>query len=83
MTRGIATLLPQTFQLVIQSIKVFDDFTPGNDPYDEHDFGAVEVAGVGKVFFKIDYYADETLTAGAENPENAYRVMTLMLASEY
>ena len=83
MTRGVATLLPQTFQLVLQNIKVFDNFTPQDDPYSEHDFGAVDVPGVGKVFWKIDYYADETLTAGAENPENAYRVLTLMLASEY
>ena len=84
LTHGVSSLAPDTLRLVIQKIKVFDNFTPDNDPYCEHDFGAVEVAGIGKVFWKIDYYEDETLQLGAENPEKkAYRLLTLMLASEY
>jgi hypothetical protein len=55
-----------------------------NDPWGEHDFGAVEIDGE-KVFFKIDYYTPD-LSAGSENPANegcTHRVMTIMLASEY
>jgi len=55
-----------------------------NDPWGEHDFGAVEIDGE-KAFWKIDCY-DRTLTAGSENPANealTHRVLTIMLASEY
>ena len=55
-----------------------------NDPYSEHDFGAFEHAGE-RFFFKIDTYADASLTYGAEDPlgPGAVRVLTLMLASDY
>ena len=59
-------------------------FRTSNDPWGEHDFGAVEVRGE-KVFFKIDYYTLD-LNAGSENPANegeTHRVLTIMLASEY
>lgn len=62
----------------------FDKFSPENDFYGEHDFGAFEVDGE-KLFFKIDYY-DPTLSFGSENPANpmkTVRVLTLMLANEY
>lgn len=68
----------------IKAVREFSDFNTDNDPWDEHDFAAVEVAGE-KVFFKIDYYTPD-LTAGSENPANegeTHRVLTIMLASEY
>jgi hypothetical protein len=68
----------------IKVVRSFDAFNDNNDPWGEHDFGAVEVAGE-KVFFKIDYYTPD-LTAGSENPANegiTHRVLTIMLASEY
>jgi hypothetical protein len=32
-----------------------DSFTPDNDPYEEHDFGKIEVSE-HVIFWKIDYY---------------------------
>ena len=68
----------------IGSGAMFDAFTPDNDPYGEHDFGAIRYQGT-TIFWKIDYYdldlhmhspdpSDETVTA---------RVLTIMLAEEY
>ena len=68
----------------LKAIRSFEAFSDDNDPWGEHDFGAVEVLGE-KVFFKIDYYTPD-LTAGSENPANdgeTHRVLTIMLASEY
>lgn len=44
---------------LLTAIRQFNDFTPDNDPYGEHDFAAVEHDGV-RVYWKIDYY-DPTL----------------------
>ena len=86
MTRGISAL-PHDVQLaIIRGVATFDAFTPDNDPYGEHDFGAIEVPQVGRVFWKVDYYADARLDAGSEAPEDpsrSFRVLTIMLASEY
>lgn len=68
----------------VNAVRAFDTFSEDNDPWGEHDFGAVEIEGE-KVFWKIDYY-DPTLTAGSENPANealTHRVLTIMLPSEY
>ncbi|MEL7127910.1 MAG: DUF3768 domain-containing protein [Pseudomonadota bacterium] len=68
----------------VNAVRAFDSFDHENDPWGEHDFGAVKVRGE-KVFFKIDYY-DPTLRNGSENPANegcTHRVLTIMLASEY
>lgn len=48
----------------VVAVRAFDDFSSDNDPWGEHDFGAVEVEGE-KVFFKIDYY-DPSLSIGIE-----------------
>ncbi len=68
----------------INAVQTFNDFSEDNDPWGEHDFGAVEIEGQ-KVFWKVDCY-DPTLTQGSENPANealTHRVLTIMLASEY
>lgn len=56
-------------------------FTEDNDPYNEHDFGAVDFQGK-KYFWKFDYYNGD-YTAGAEDGEPMKRVLTVMLAEEY
>lgn len=66
------------------AVKEFNAFDDDNDPWGEHDFGAVDVGGE-KIFWKIDYY-NPTLSAGSENPANegvTKRVLTIMLADEY
>ncbi len=67
---------------LLRAVREFDDFTEGNDPYGEHDFGSFERAGE-KYFWKIDYY-DRALE-GWENPMSmkCRRILTIMLASEY
>jgi Protein of unknown function (DUF3768) len=84
MTAAVAALPPDALAAAILALRRFDDFTPDNDPYAEHDFGAFEHAGE-RFFFKIDTYADTSLTYGAEDTlaPGVVRVLTLMLASDY
>lgn len=59
--------MPQADRLdLIHKVCRFDAFTPDNDPYDEHDFGSVEVAGQ-TFFWKIDCY-DLDLVNGSPDP---------------
>jgi Protein of unknown function (DUF3768) len=66
----------------LAAVQRFDAFTPDNDPYGEHDFVTLDGE---KLFWKIDTYADGSLTHGAEDPTDpaAMRVLTIMLAEEY
>jgi hypothetical protein len=83
-TRGVAALGPDTVARVFAAVQVFTAFTPDNDPYGEHDFGALEVAGQS-VMFKIDYYnrAMAGHSPDAADPNVTTRVLTIMLADEY
>jgi hypothetical protein len=81
---GIAALGHEAVERIVKTIAVFDDFCRANDPYNEHDFGALEVDG-HTVFFKIDCY-DKTLTDHSPDPADptvTERVITIMLAEEY
>ena len=84
MTAAVAGLSPDILTAAILAMRWFDAFTPDNDPYAEHDFGSFEHGGE-RFMFKIDTYADASLTCGAEDPlgANVVRVLTLMLASDY
>ncbi|AVX05966.1 hypothetical protein MXMO3_03463 (plasmid) [Maritalea myrionectae] len=69
---------------ILKKIVEFSDFEEENDPYGQHDFGAVKLHGYN-IFWKIDYY-DLIFKGGSENPhdpEQTRRVLTVMLASEY
>ena len=84
MTSGVIALDNKTRIEAILAIRLFKDFTPDNDPHEEHDFGSVEVSCV-ELFWKIDYY-DPTLTYGSDDPSDprlTVRVLTIMLAAEY
>jgi hypothetical protein len=81
-TRGIAALPADEQAAILGAIVRFDAFTPDNDPYGEHDCAILEVAG-HRVIWKISYYDDATLTFGAADPRDSYRVLTIMLAEEY
>lgn len=84
-TAGIAALPPETQAEIVQAVMNFNHFTDENDPYGEHDFGKIEMAGVGSIYWKFDYY-DQELTYGSEDPADltlTMRVLTIMLASEY
>jgi hypothetical protein len=61
--------LPQEIQdAVLAAVQSFNDFNEDNDPYCEHDFGAVQHNGC-RFFWKIDYYVF-TMDAGSENPSD-------------
>lgn|SRR5690554_1356270 len=84
-TPGIVALPPLARFAIIEKVRTFDTFTEENDPYGDHSFGAFEHPGVGKIFWKIDYY-DPTLTWGVEDPNdlgNTVRVLTIMQAHEW
>ena len=83
LTRGVHLLDPDVKMSILAKVKAFDKFTEDNDPHGEHDFGALEILGVGKVLWKIDYYADKHMEAGTTDTENAYRLLTIMLADDY
>lgn len=73
----------QLFQ-IFDLVKEFSAFGEDNDPHGEHDFGSITFAGE-KLFWKIDTFADDSMAWGAEDHTGpkAFRVMTVMLASEY
>jgi Protein of unknown function (DUF3768) len=85
LTAGVEALGPEVVAEVISKVRTFSDFDAGNDPYGEHDFGAVEIAGQ-RLFWKIDYFDAGDPDLGAEDPSDATtteRALTIMLAEEY
>ena len=84
LTREVTALPEDVLERLVAAVKTFDAFSEDNDPYGEHDFGAVELESE-RYFWKIDYY-DRSLRFGAEDPSDiseTVRVLTLMHASEY
>ncbi|MGH6879009.1 MAG: DUF3768 domain-containing protein [Rhizomicrobium sp.] len=85
-TQGISSLPPETQIHIWGKVSNFNDFTE-DDIYGEHDFGAFRMPGVPeKILWKIDYYADKSCTFGSgypSEPAQCFRVLTIMLASEY
>lgn len=81
-TPGIAALADM--EKVIERVRSYTDFTPSNDPYGEHDFGALEHDGHA-VFWKFDYYDPDLLMLSPDpaDPAVTCRVLTVMLAEEY
>lgn len=84
MTPGVAALGAEAVNCAIKAISVFNDFCVENDPYGEHDFGAIEVKG-HRVFFKIDYFdkSRNVHSPDPSDPDVTERVLTIMLADEY
>ena len=83
-TQGIAALPPEDQIIIAAKVRDFDDFSEGNNPYGERDFGAFDHNGQ-KIFWKIDYY-DKSMTKCSEDPSDpsqTVRVLTILLASEY
>lgn len=73
LTCGISGTFPSEVPLILQMVKEFDAFNEGNDPWNEHDFGAFDFRGE-MIFWKIDDH---------NGHENYELVLTVMLASEY
>lgn len=69
---------------LINSVRTFEEFTPDNDPWGEHDFGSFMFEG-NRCFWKIDVLDPslEMAPLDATDPTLSHRVLTIMLASEY
>jgi Protein of unknown function (DUF3768) len=67
---------------LLKAVQQFNEFTPNNDPYGEHDFGSI-VWQNEKTYWKIDYYDQQLQYWCDPLSEECRRVLTLMLASEY
>jgi hypothetical protein len=83
-TEGFNTLPLHIQSAIREKVETFDNFTRDNDPYGEHDFGAIEHEE-NRIFWKTDYYAPDMMH-GSENPadpKQTVRVLTIMLAEEY
>ena len=83
-TNGVHALGKEYMSKLVSEIMAFDDFDQGNDPYGEHDFGALTVQE-NRIFWKIDYYGLDMVSGSPDpaDPKITNRVMTIMLASEY
>ena len=83
LTRGVQALGEKMIARIMSAVQEFDQFSPDNDPHQEHDFGSVYISIA--VNWKIDYY-DPSLTHGSEDPTDqskTCRVLTIMLREEY
>ena len=83
-TAGVAALGAEAVARIVKTIAVYDDFCHATDPYEEHDFGSLDVDSQ-TIFFKIDYY-DKALAFHSSDPADlsvTERVITIMLAEEY
>jgi hypothetical protein len=84
MTRGVVALGAEVIHALNDALQSYNNFIPENDPYGEHDFGAMTVMG-HDLIFKIDYF---DLDLSLHSPDPAYpavttRVLTIMLSEEY
>jgi hypothetical protein len=83
-TRGIASRGNEFIAKAIAAVRAFNNFTPNNDPFGEHDFAFLDVDGE-RIFFKVDYF-DRDLqyhSPDASDPAVTRRVLTIALAEEY
>ncbi|MEW6437772.1 MAG: DUF3768 domain-containing protein [Pseudomonadota bacterium] len=83
-TPTVESLPPDQRAGLLAAIRSFDAFPSEDDPYGEHDFGAVDF-GSNKFFFKIDYY-DRSMEGASPDPTDprcTTRVLTIMRTDEY
>jgi len=83
-THGTNALSDTEKLAVMNKVRTFDDFTPDNDPYGEHDFGSFKHKGE-TYYWKIDSYDLDMLghSPDATDPSVTKRVLTIMKAEEY
>jgi hypothetical protein len=83
-TSGVDSLTLGRRSALMSAVRNFNAFSADDDPYGEHDFGAIDLTGE-KFFFKIDYY-DRSMEGASPDPADprcTTRVMTIMRADEY
>ena len=80
-TKGIVAMGSAANEVFV-GVRDYTDFDEDNDPYGEHDFGSLKVAGE-KIFWKIDYYDEDLKNWCDPLDPDCNRVLTIMLAEEY
>ena len=83
-TQAVAQLGKCDVDHILNKVRKYNDFTPINDPFLEHDFGSIQL-GENTIFWKIDYY-DLDLHMHSPDPSDptvTARILTIMLAEEY
>ena len=83
-TAGVEAMPNEQRRSLLAKVRAFDAFNEDNDPHGEHDFGAVDEAGV-RYFWKVDCY-DSATEFGSPDPADpavTTRVLTIMRADEY
>lgn len=80
----VSALHPEQRAKIVQKVVKFKNFTAENDPYKEHDFGKISLAGED-YFWKIDYYDLDFCfhSPDAADPTVTKRVLTIMRADEW
>ena len=84
LSAGIAAMSSEDKANIVSLVQNFNDFTPSNDVYGEHDFGTFDYKGE-KILWKIDYY-DLNNKYHSEDPSNPYitnRILTIMTVYEF
>ncbi|CAK0747827.1 DUF3768 domain-containing protein [Azospirillaceae bacterium] len=83
-TAGIKSMGEKAIAEIVAKVRAFNQFTPDNDPYGEHDFGKI-MHGHEAIFFKFAYYDRnmEYASPDPSDPKVTVRVMTIMQAMEY
>lgn len=84
LTQGVLALSKADQAKAFAAVTAFNDFSAGDNPYGERDFGAITV-GRARLYWKIDYYDLDLCLASPDpaDPAVTKRVLTLMLAEEY
>ena len=80
-TRGIVAM-GATGNEVFVGVRDYAEVNEDNDPYGEHDFGSLTVAGE-RIFWKIDYYDDALKGWCDPLSPDCHRLLTIMRADEY
>lgn len=84
-THGVVAVGVEFILRAMLAVSLDANFSTDNDPYGDHTFGVVTISGT-KLFWKIDLFADDSLTYGSEQPDDpdqTFRVLTIYLPSEH
>lgn len=84
LSAGIAAMSSEDKANIVSLVQNFDNFTPDNDPYGEHDFGSFDYKGE-KILWKIDYYDlnHKYMSEDPSNPDITNRILTIMKVFEW
>lgn len=78
LTEAVRMLPTITRALLMLRVKDYNDFSDGNNPHGERDFGKIRLEGVD-YFWKFDYYDGDYKYFELDGN----RVLTIMRADEY